>query len=508
MWQRRLTTLAAGWLLLGFVAPVCWAQSVLQRKRLGNNTEGITAIRSGPLEGNVALMDGLDVLALPEENEDEGARKLFNVLPLGVTAGPRGIAYIDSQRQFVFDDPTQIPTLYLSDIHGNAQGTITVTYPAGFTPDHVEGLAWLPAEATYFPNTLVQVAISFGATSNTTRLEVIDPSGVVIAEIFPKIFASDPDPFDFVTGLGFQSPDHLLVGTADGSLWQIDFSGNALLGPVTFPGVTDLEGIAQTRKNRIAVEGYSAGKLMFVDGNLNRVAGEDQNYRIGFGLSLSQGVAWDSDTERHLVSFPGTFAPSIASEVISLTRSLHRENEVVNLAGASTPRALSYLPDDHRIAVAQTGCAPNCSILLYDNGGTLKEQVQEAPNLPVMEYVPTLREFVARRGADPTTAVFFSRTGPLVNSLDLSGIIGGIAAIAFFNPGDPSGGHLLIASGSFGHRLLVVDLNGNLLQQFDYRASLGVVSIQDLAAITTGPQAGAFSLVTSDTSEIVVFRLN
>jgi hypothetical protein len=117
------------------------------------------------------------------------------------------------------------------------------------------------------------------------------------------------------------------------------------------------------------------------------------------------------------------------------------------------------------------------------------EQVPEGSNLPLMDYLPPLREFVARSGADATTLLFFSRTGQLVNSLDLSGLGIGIAAIAFFNPGDPSGGNLLISSGPFAHQLLVVDLNGTVIQQFDYRAALGVVAIQDLAAITTGPQA-------------------
>jgi hypothetical protein len=348
MLKRRLTALAASWLLFGLVVPVCSAQRVLQRKRLENNTEAITAILSGPLKGNVAIMDGLDVLALSQENEEEDAHKLFNVLALGVNSGPRGIAYIESQRQFVFDDPTQIPTLFLSDVRGNPQGTIAVTYPGGFTPDHVEGLASLPAEATYFPNTLVQVAITFGATSTTTRLEVIDPSGLVVAEIFPQIFASDPNPSDFVTGLAFQFPDHLLVGTVSGLLWQIDFAGNVTAGPVTFPGVTDLEGIAQTGRNRIAVAGYSAGKLMFVDGSLNRVAQEVQSYQIGFGLSQALGVAWDSDTGTHLVHVSGASGP-IPPEVISLTRSLHSEQEVVDLTGASAPRALAYLADEHRM---------------------------------------------------------------------------------------------------------------------------------------------------------------
>jgi hypothetical protein len=52
----------------------------------------------------------------------------------------------------------------------------------------------------------------------------------------------------------------------------------------------------------------------------------------------------------------------------------------------------------------------------------------------------------------------------------------------------------------------VTDFVGNVKHEFNYRAALGVISASDVAAITTGPRKGAFSLVDDD-SEIVVFSV-
>jgi len=208
------------------------------------------------------------------------------------------------------------------------------------------------------------------------------------------------------------------------------------------------------------------------------------------------------------VSFLGNVAPSSAAQVISLTPSLLSEHRVVDLTGVVSPRALSYLPDEHRIAVSRGGCYPNCSILLYDNSGTLVEQIPVVLNLPAMTYIPKTKEFAARIAADPTTLRFFSRTGQQVNSIDLSSTgIDAIQGITFFNPNDPSGGEFLIASDSTQHMLFVVDFTGNVRARFDYRATLGVIEALDLGSITSGPLTGAFSLVVGGTSEIVVFRL-
>ncbi len=483
------------------------AQMVVQRARLGNNSEAITAIHQGPLAGDIAIMDGIDVRVFTNDGLGTAPiQNLFKILGLGVASGPHGIAYNDAQQRFIFNDALQPNTLFLSDNQGNAQGTITVNFPAGFTPDNVEGLVFLPRGAARFPNRIVEVVNSFGP-SVVSRLEVIDPgSGNVVAEILPQIFAADQG--DIVTGLGFQAPNHFLVGTGHGSLWQIDFSGNPTAGPFTplGAGVEDLEGIAQLDGNRIAIAGYDTGKVSFLDGDLNLLVGQDRSDLLGFGLGTARGVAWDRDTDSHLVSFrQGNSVKSAPAQVISLAPSLETEGHVVDLTGVPQA-ALAYLSNEHLIAVSEDFCELNCSILLYNNSGNLVDRVPVRFNLLAMDFIPTRKVFVARRRSEPTTLVFFSRAGALLNSIDLTSTgIDQIRAIAFFNPNDPTGGNFLISSSGATHQMFVIDSTGAVRAQFDYQAKLGVVGAGELAQITSGPLRGAFSLI--DSGEIVIFQL-
>jgi hypothetical protein len=82
----------------------------------------------------------------------------------------------------------------------------------------------------------------------------------------------------------------------------------------------------------------------------------------------------------------------------------------------------------------------------------------------------------------------------------------GVAGLAYFNDPAGGGGRLIILASA--GRVLVTDLDGNLISEFNLRVKLGLVSAADIAAITTGPQAGAFSVVDSSGGEMVVFRLD
>ena len=504
MKSRTLILITVMTLSNALVAPFLDAQSVVQRRRLGNNTEAITTIHAGPLNGYVAIMDGTDVLAFANGGlGDVPVQKLFSVLGLGVNIGPRGIAYINAEQLFVFNDPTQPNTLFLSDNEGEPEGTINVTFTAGFVPDYIEGLVWLPPTVAKFGNHILAVGVNF---TTGVRIEVIDRnSGQVVAEILPNLGNRS----DSIVGLGFQSPDRLLVGATDGTIWKIDFSGNITAGPVSFPGVGDIEGVAQVDSNHIAAAGYDAGKVMFLDGNLNPLVGQERSYLIGFGLSQSNGVAWDPDLLRHLVNLPGSVPPSSVEQIVSLPFTLGSARQVVNTSGVAGSRALSYLPDEHRIALSQNGCAPNCVIFLYDNTGNLVEQVPVGFGLRAMTYIPTRKQFAGAGPADPTTLLTIARDGTLVNSIDLASIgIDAIFGAAFFNPLHPSGGEFLLLSSPATHKAFVIDFTGQLLREFDYKTALQTVTAADVSAITSGPLGGAFSLVSADTSEIVVFLLS
>jgi hypothetical protein len=94
-----------------------------------------------------------------------------------------------------------------------------------------------------------------------------------------------------------------------------------------------------------------------------------------------------------------------------------------------------------------------------------------------------------------------------VRQIDLKDTgIAWIDAVAYFDAGQ--GGRLLVLDHPFvGEHAYVTDLDGTLLASFSYREQLGVIRPFELAAITTGPDAGAFALVDDYASEIVVFNL-
>ena len=67
---------------------------------------------------------------------------------------------------------------------------------------------------------------------------------------------------------------------------------------------------------------------------------------------------------------------------------------------------------------------------------------------------------------------------------------------------------------AFG-RMIVTDLDGNsrrldgtLFGEFNSRVKFGLITRNDIAAITSGPDAGAFAITDSSGGEIVIFRMN
>src|SRR5262249_9193046 len=123
---------------------------ILQQALLGNETEDIAFVASGPLAGHIAVMDGYKVRGLPTKHNP--AKPLFDVLQLGVEASPRGITYIDSSGLFALDDGVEMTKLFLTDEHGRPRGQRTIQYLNNFLPDYVEGLGYIPKGAKSFPD--------------------------------------------------------------------------------------------------------------------------------------------------------------------------------------------------------------------------------------------------------------------------------------------------------------------------------------------------------------------
>jgi hypothetical protein len=108
--------------------------------------------------------------------------------------------------------------------------------------------------------------------------------------------------------------------------------------------------------------------------------------------------------------------------------------------------------------------------------------------------------------------VLHSQLGRRVYPLDRlsSAGITMIVAVEYFNPAHDTGGQFLVATNK--KKLLVTDFFGNVLREIIYYDDLGILgSINDLALITSGPDAGAFAAAVDKGnnagSEIIVFKL-
>jgi len=512
------------------------AQTVLNRARLGNNIEDITFVKKGPLANNIVMLDGYEVFALPVEKEKHGggggdgdddndgnnhgndhgddechnqsARKLFDLRGLPIQVAPRGFAYVESENLFVMDDPLQITKLLFVDRNGHLQSTRTIQYLNGFVPIHIEGLTYIPANSPIFPDRLVMVAWDDdpACDGQGMRLEVMTRQGQVVSEIFPDA----PLRCNTITGVSLLAPNRLLVTTfPDNNIWTLDSAGHIITRTTAF-GAAAIDGIVQLSDGRVVTADYATGRLYYFSAGLTRRPGDDRSHTLGLSLSIPVGVAWDSDTNEHLV-LTSTAIPTPVVAAVSPTLGSGRTIAKPTIPPDGFVNGLSYLPDEHLIAVSQTN-SPR-AVLLFNAAGSLVDQVVTPmpPNgaLRSVEYIPTTQQFAVRFGGPPLLSII-SRTGAVVRTIDLAPTgITAVRGVAYFNPAHPSGGEFLIIDANPAtHRAIITDFNGNLLSEFNYRDKLGVLQAFDVAFISTGPQAGAFSLVDTNSSELIVFRLN
>jgi hypothetical protein len=213
--------------------------------------------------------------------------------------------------------------------------------------------------------------------------------------------------------------------------------------------------------------------------------------------------------------------------IASVPTSLDSASPVVNVISSNSLRRLTYLSDEHLIAILQFGGPGGRAILLYNNDGTFNSQVSLSPaslgfnpGTPLsFTYLPTTHEFVVNfNGVSPSPALerrslrVISRLGTLVRTIDLTSTgTADVVGLDFFS--SPGGDRFIILASS--GRVFVTDLNGAsrdangaLFGEFNSRVKLGLINPVDISAITTGPLAGAFGIVTNQGGEVVIFRLD
>jgi hypothetical protein len=267
--------------------------------------------------------------------------------------------------------------------------------------------------------------------------------------------------------------------------------------------------------------------LLF-DKNVNRTPQDDRHDVIGLNLNVPSGIAWDSNANRLLVTHDTTFVSNAG--VSGLSTALNSATPLVELNQFGLVRQSAYLPQEDLIAVLRFGGPNDRAILLFNVNGTLNSQISLSPaslgqnfGQPLaLAYLPGTDEFVVGFGGVPGPGQalerlrlrVISRTSTLVRTIDLAGTgTGGFNGVEYFEDPQGGGGRLLLLA-AFG-RMIVTDLDGNsrrpdgvLFGEFNSRVKFGLISRNDVAAITSGPLAGAFAMVDSSGGEVVIFRMN
>ena len=502
------------------------AQTVVSRARIGGYAEDITSVTSGALKDQLVMINGYELHAVDLAKKGV-LSKICKLDHPEIDQFPNGFAFVESENLFVINNDPHPNKLYFFDQSCTPKGTRTIQYlNSNYRPGHIEGLAYIPASSPVFGDHLIMVVWD-DPNLGQPRLEVMRRDGVVVAEIV----RSDWPAAFFEGGLGdvtFLGPNRLLVSAFHpDSLWIMDFSGNIISGPLPTGDDGTGEGVVQLSDGRLVATSYPQSLLLF-DKNLVRQPQADRHDIIGLNLNVPRGIAWDSDANRFLVmhdTITATPLPGIAG----VSATLDTATPLMSLATFQTTRQTVYLPQEDLVAVLRFGAAPDRAILLFNLDGTLNSQISLSPvdlgqNLGqplTLAYLPVTNEFAVGFNGVPgpnqvverRSVRVISRTGSLVRTIDFSSTgVAGIGGIEYFES-SPGAGRFLVLGGI--GRVFITDLDGNsrnadslLFGEFNLRVKLGLITRNDLTAITSGPLAGAFAVVDASGGEIVIFRFD
>jgi hypothetical protein len=501
------------------------AQTVVSRARVGGYAEDVTFVTSGALKDQIVMMDGYELLAAPLKKS--ALTRVCKIDHPEIDQFVNGFAFVEPENLFVMNNDPHPNKLYFFDQGCGFKGTRPIQYlNSSYRPSHIEGMAYIPSSSPVFPDHLVMVTWDdFNVTA--MRLVIMRRDGVQVAEI------TRPDwPTQFFEGgigdVSFLAPNRLLVSLYHtDSLWTMDFSGNIISGPLPVAGDGMGEGIAQLGDGRVVATNYPQ-RLLFYDKNLNRQPQNDRNDVVGLNVNLPVGIAWDSDANRFLITHDANL-PSLTAGVAGVPTTLDVATPVVDLNGMFTRQAV-YLPQEDLIGVLRFGGTTPRAIRLYNTNGTLNSEINLSPaslgqnfGQPLtLAYLPVTDEFVVGFNGVPGPDQVFerrrlrviSRAGALVRTIDFSNTgTSGVNGVEYFEDAQGGGGRLMILGGL--GRVFITDLDGNsrnadgfLFGEFNIRVKLGLITRNDLTAITSGPLAGAFAVVDSPGGEVVIFRLD
>lgn len=481
---------------------------VVKEVVLDTYSEDITYIPTGPFASHVAFLEDMKVVGYPASRAKDTVRTLLDFSSAQPTFRPNGLAYIETERRFAVVTRDDVHALRLFDAIGRLTATRVMEYPEGYEANFVEGLAYIPPGAEVYPDHL---ALCTGridpATGNqVSDILILERDGTLARQVH---VASD---YANCLGVAFQPPNRLLISGFDGdygTITAIDFDGN-IAGPMTHLA-NSVEGLVVLPSGEVLAIG-SRGTVYSFDGSLQRQPQRDRVYRPDLGVSSAVGLAWDSGRDRFVVS--GRSPDVDGTEVWALFNVAAALDGATKLAGLYYvdhppyywPGRLTFLPGESRIAMRQVRrrnpghpqFVPESIQLFGNTDGVQVEEINlESLSLgnPLgIAWLPERQQFaVSFSGAAPGWVHLLNRAGAVEGTIDYSTMVNArVASLAFFNPSHPSGGQLLLSTGP---TVFIGTLDGNITGQFPATEFPGMVSVGDMATVTSGAYEGKFAAV-------------
>jgi len=356
-----------------------------------------------------------------------------------------------------------------------------------------------------------------------------------VAEVIPQL----PVPLgkSQISGLAFKVRDRLLVSTdakkgvvRNNKVFEFDFQGHLTAQttgsgnpPPTSPIFQGIEGLAQTTSGAVAASSFVAGRILFLDNDLNLTQRQELDYKFGLGLLDFFGLAWDASLSEHLI-LSEAIDPVDRRFISAVSPSLNATRKLFEV-DALTVR-LTCLPKERLIAVSHKK-DPNSSdpknipaIRLHDHKGIVKEEINlnnffDTLGNPIgIAYIPQSDSFAVRFGQEDKQLIIVTRKGVKSGSVPAPPEIKAINGFTFFNPDHPSGGQFVFLDRP-NQRAILTDFQGKRVGSFVTRGAtsrnpnedLNLVQPFPISSITSGPDAGAFALIDLGSFEIVVFHL-
>jgi hypothetical protein len=417
-WPRLLTAATA--VLLLWTEPAS-AETVIARRRLGNNAEAMTY---DPVNDRAVVMDGddvvgvalnpLDAIVLATMRNDTkgikgvGFRKLFDVLALPLQGRqPKGIGYVPTQHRYYFigDEVGGTGTIFSTDEEGHPRPSLPLRNLAA-PVDFWESIAWIPPGAPAHGGTLAILG-SRNSEFNISHVYFVRLDGTVEEELIPQPGTALET---YLCGLSYW-PDHpstLLLTDCFSGIFGMDLRSGVPVGAqplAPLPDTSDSEGLIVRRGGSILASGYQEGRLFAYDGKLNRTPADDKLFVIGIGASVS-ALTWNYDAGEFIALSP------VRDRVLAVSSDLRSSRHLFEVAvtnEVTVARGLTYLGSNQLgissgfprgIDIAQVVTDdPN-----YPNGRSISRLVMQGPAFPDgRAFIP--QGFSLLNPNDPTTYV-------------------------------------------------------------------------------------------------------